>query len=65
MQPKDTSKGSVFFTFKQMGNIMRVTAIDEKTGREVIISAPINLSQAEMQTLAYNRLQFVLSKQTS
>lgn len=62
MQSKGNPTTTVFFTFKQMGQLVRVEAIDEATGIEVIVSAPATLSKTDMQTLAYNKLQFVLAK---
>jgi len=41
---------------------MKVTAVDEVTGTEVYISCPKNLTQAEMQKNALQKLAYVLKK---
>jgi len=48
---------SVFFEFTQIGVQMRVAAIDEKTGIEVVVIAPTTATQIQMQTLALAKLR--------
>ncbi len=52
----------VFFEKKQIGNIVRITAIDAASGTEVIIQAPARTSQHDLQRMAYNKLNYVLRK---
>lgn len=48
---------SVFFEFTQLGPQMRVAAIDEKTGTEVVVIAPVTATQIQMQNLALAKLK--------
>jgi hypothetical protein len=58
----DSKPDEVFFEFMQVGNSVRVTAIDAATGIEVTIQAPLNLSSADMQSTALRKLDYVLKK---
>ena len=55
--------GEVLFEYIQLGNAMRVTAIDAATGTEVTVQAPLTLSHADMQQLAYRKLVYVMGKE--
>jgi hypothetical protein len=55
--------GDVYFEFTQIGNQMRVAAIDARTGTEVIIIAPVTASQIQMQNLALAKLKRRLESQ--
>ncbi|KKB81078.1 hypothetical protein VW35_02635 [Devosia soli] len=48
--------GEVLFEFVQMGQVMRVAAIDEVTGTEVFVITPVNASRLHMQRLAHAKL---------
>jgi hypothetical protein len=50
----------IFFEMKRIGSVMRVTAIDAATGREVVIQGPANTSQRELQRLAIAKLEYVM-----
>jgi hypothetical protein len=52
----------VIFEFKRYKNLVKVTAIDTNTGIEAVVSLPSNLSQKEMQEVAYKRLIYILNK---
>ncbi len=52
--------GRVLFEFTQLGGQMRVAAIDESTGTEVVVICPPQLGQAQMQRLALNKLRHKL-----
>jgi hypothetical protein len=54
---------SVIFVFERHGNSVKVTAVDEETGREVVVIAPAKLPQADMQLLALRKLEKVLKGQ--
>ena len=58
----DSKPGEVLFEFTQVGNSVRVTAIDAATGTEVTIQAPLNLSHADLQRTALRKLDYVLNK---
>ena len=49
--------GNVFFEFAQIGSQMRVVAIDEQSGTEVVLIAPVSATQHQMQTLALKKLR--------
>ena len=49
--------GEVFFEFLNVGNSMRVTAIHERTGVEVVVIGPANAHQRDLQRLALNKLR--------
>lgn len=49
--------GEVFFEFVQVGQQMRVAAIDAATGTEVIVITPVAASKLHMQRLALAKLQ--------
>ena len=47
----------------QVGNSVRVTAIDAETGTEVTFQAPLTASPAHMKQTAINKLKYVMAKQ--
>lgn len=49
--------GRVFFEFIPLGQQMRVAAIDEATGTEVVVIAPLTASRLQMQQLALAKLR--------
>jgi hypothetical protein len=51
-----TNSGTLF-EFTQVGQMMRVAAIDEATGIEVIVITPVNAHRGHMQRLALAKLQ--------
>lgn len=51
------SSGEVFFEFTQLGQQMRVAAIDAATSTEVVIIAPLTATQIQMQNLALAKLK--------
>lgn len=53
---------NVIIEMHALGGQVKVTAIDEKTGVEAVIIAPIGLSKQAMQQQALNKLQYLLSK---
>jgi len=55
--PSDGDRGRVFFEFVQMGQAMRVAAIDEASGTEVVIVAPLSATRLQMQQLALAKLR--------
>jgi hypothetical protein len=55
---------SVYFEFTQIGGQMRVAAIDEKTGTEVIVIAPVTATQVQMQNVALAKLKRRLEQGT-
>ena len=59
------SDGDVLFEFVQMGQQMRVAAIDEATGTEVVVITPLNATRLQMQRLALAKLQRKLQQDQS
>lgn len=50
----------VYFEFQQLGQQVRVSAIDEATGTEIVVICPPQLGQAQMQRLALQKLRHKL-----
>ncbi|PIZ32668.1 MAG: hypothetical protein COY39_04975 [Alphaproteobacteria bacterium CG_4_10_14_0_8_um_filter_37_21] len=57
-----TNDNGVIFVFQTFSTFVKVTAADQVTGTEVYISCPKNLTQAEMQKNALQKLAYVLKK---
>jgi len=51
------SSSEVFFEFTQLGQQMRVAAIDAATATEVVIIAPLTASRLQMQNVALAKLR--------
>jgi len=49
--------GEVLFEFTQLGQQMRVAAIDAATATEVVVIAPLTASRLHMQNLALAKLR--------
>jgi hypothetical protein len=47
----------------QIGNSLRITAVDAATGTEVSFQAPLTSSRAAIQRLAADKLSYVLAKE--
>lgn len=47
----------------QIGNALRVTAIDAATGTEVVFQAPVNSSMITLRRLAVEKLEYVMKKE--
>lgn len=59
------NNGAVLFEFVQIGQQMRVAAIDEASGVEVVVITPLNASRNDMQRLALAKLQRKLGSEPS
>lgn len=53
--------GEVYFEFVQVGQQMRVAAIDAASGTEVIVITPASASKLQMQQVALAKLRKKLS----
>ncbi len=53
----------VIFEFQQVGNLMRVMAMDVATLTEITIQGPVNAGEAVLKNNALLRLEYVLRKQ--
>ncbi|MDB5614897.1 MAG: serine hydroxymethyltransferase [Devosia sp.] len=49
--------GDVYFEFVQVGQQMRVAAIDAATGIEVIVITPVSASKHQMQQMGLAKLR--------
>lgn len=49
--------GEVYFEFVQIGQQMRVAAIDAATGTEVIVITPVSANKIQMQQIALAKLR--------
>ncbi|HEY8577406.1 MAG TPA: serine hydroxymethyltransferase [Devosia sp.] len=56
--------GEIYFEFVQVGQQMRVAAIDAFTGVEVIVVTPLSASRQHMQQLALAKLRRRLGEGT-
>jgi len=54
--------GEVYFEFVQVGQMMRVAAIDAATGTEIIVITPVRASKGHMQQLALAKLRRKLAE---
>lgn len=52
----------IYFEFVQVGQQMRVAAIDSATGAEVVVIAPVVATRLQMQQLALAKLKRKLAE---
>ncbi|MGB3338962.1 MAG: serine hydroxymethyltransferase [Devosia sp.] len=57
--------GEVYFEFVQVGQQMRVAAIDAVTGIEVIVITPVIATKFQMQQMALSKLRKRLGEETA
>ena len=57
------SQGEILFEFAQVGQQMRVAAIDPATGIEVVVISPVNATRLQMQRVAAAKLKRRLEKE--
>jgi len=53
----DQDRQEVYFEFVAIGNVVKVTAIDGRTGTEVSAMGPTTASRADLQQLALQKLK--------
>lgn len=51
------AQGEVLFEFVQLGQQMRVAAIDSASGTEVVVITPVSATRNQMQQLALAKLR--------
>lgn len=51
------SEAEVLFEYIQVGQQMRVAAIDSATGIEIVVIAPVSATRTQMQQLALAKLR--------
>ena len=59
---KNAGRGEVYIEFQQVGNSVKVTAIDPVTYTEVSIVGPPSAGEETLKRNAINKLRYVLSK---
>jgi len=62
MPLKEQTKQDIIFEFIQLGNCIKVIAIDTITGLEVSIIGPKTASQTYLERTALAKLSYVLNK---
>lgn len=55
--------GEYLIEFIQIGNSVKVSAVDAVSGREVSIIGPATASRDHLKRVAINKLKFILSKE--
>jgi hypothetical protein len=53
---------AILIEMRQVGNMLRVAALDQATGREVIVSGPPSQEEALKRT-AIRKLEYMLGKE--
>lgn len=56
------TEGDVLIEFQQLGSIIRVSAIDPRTNREVVIQGPASAGRAALARNALAKLNYILRK---
>ena len=56
--------GAVYFEFVVQGNVVRVTAIDPKTGCEAVVMGPSGASRTAMTAAAMRKLEYAIRKKS-
>jgi hypothetical protein len=54
--------GTYFIEFVTVGNQVKVTALDPRTGKEAVVICPESATQKEMSDLAVKKLEYLLRK---
>lgn len=62
LKPEDIYLREILFEFKQVGNIVRVTAIDPSSGTEVITIGDPSVPADRLEQLAARKLKYVIAK---
>ncbi len=54
----------ILIEIQRVGKALRVTAMDVKTGTEVVFQVPATAGKAELKSLAVKKMAYVLNKRT-
>jgi len=57
--------GDVIFEFSAIGNSVKVSAVDSRTGTEVSIVGPVNAGESALRNNAMAKLRYVMEKRNS
>ncbi|MGB0749906.1 MAG: DUF6898 family protein [Magnetospiraceae bacterium] len=55
----------VIFEIMQIGNMLRVAAVDPITGTEVTVAGPLSAGEGHLKRVAQRKLEYVLTRQLS
>ena len=58
-------QGEVYLEFIPLGNMVKVNAVDARTGEEVSIAGPRDAPRAELERTAVAKLRYVQNKKKS
>jgi hypothetical protein len=62
--PQDSGGGEIFIEFVALGNTVKVTAIDGKSGEEASIVGPAGAPREALVDAARRKLEYVLKKKS-
>ena len=62
LKPEDIYLREILFEFKQVGNLLRITAIDPGSGTEVITIGDPQADRATHERIAARKLKYVIAK---
>lgn len=62
MKPEDVRLGRVYFEMREVGNYVRVSAIDPITNTEVHIAGDPTAGQEALKRIAIKKLRYVIAK---
>ncbi len=62
LKPEDIYLREILFEFKQVGNLVRVTAIDPASGLEVITIGDPSVHTDRLEKIAARKLKYVIAK---
>jgi len=54
--------GEIYIEFKQVGNAVKVTAVDAASGEEASVMGPVSAARTDLQKLAINKLKYKMDK---
>lgn len=58
----DPRAGEIYLQFQQVGQAIKVTAVDAATGTEVVVMGPANASRTDLQKVAVRKLKAQIAK---
>lgn len=60
--PPSQRRSGTLLEMMQVGNSLKVSAVDEATGTEISFVAPLNASRVDIERLAASKLRYVMAK---
>lgn len=55
-------RGEIYIEYTQVGQIIKVTAIDATTGIEAVIMGPASTEQSQLKKIVVQKLRMILKK---